>query len=128
MGEELIPTYSYARLYQNGCILEKHTDRPACEVSVTIQLGRSHNYSWPVYMGPYRFDLNEGDGVIYSGCDIEHWRNVCDGPSDYYSGQVFCHFVRKNGQYSDEFLDSKNRKPGEYITFERNRTLMMETK
>jgi hypothetical protein len=51
VGEELIPTYSYARLYSNGDVLEKHSDRPACEISVTIQLGRSHHYAWPIYMG-----------------------------------------------------------------------------
>ena len=87
LGEELIPTYSYARLYQNGNILEKHTDRPSCEISVTIQLGRSHNYSWPIYANDKRFDLAECSGLLYKGCEIEHWRNQCDGPDNYYSGQ-----------------------------------------
>lgn len=127
VGEELLPTYSYARLYSNGDILKKHTDRPACEVSVTIQLGRSHNYSWPIYMGEQRYDLAEGDGVIYSGCDVEHWRDICDGPKDYYSGQVFLHYVRKNGQYSSEAGDPSTREPTDSL-YIRNRTLLMETK
>ena len=33
LGLELLPTYTYARLYQNGDELKKHTDRPACEIS-----------------------------------------------------------------------------------------------
>ena len=42
-GEIVLPSYAYSRLYTNGDTLEKHTDRPACEVSMTIQLGRSHH-------------------------------------------------------------------------------------
>jgi len=123
--EELLPTYSYARLYSNGDILEKHSDRPACEVSVTLQLGRSHHYAWPIYMGKYRFDLAEGDAVVYLGCDIDHWRNVCDGPNGYYSGQVFMHYVRKNGKYVNQAGDPGARKPPTYV---RNRSLLMESK
>ena len=125
VGEELLPTYAYARLYSNGDELLKHSDRPACEVSVTIQLGRSHNYAWPIYMGSNRYDMAEGDGVVYMGCDIEHWREVCNGPTDYYSGQVFLHYVRKNGKYAGQVGDSENRTP---VSYERNRTLFMETK
>jgi hypothetical protein len=111
-------------------ILEKHKDRPACEISVTIQLGRSHNYTWPIYMGDQRYDLAEGDGVIYLGCDVEHWRNKCDGPLDYYSGQVFCHFVRKNGQYVDEYLDHKKRIPVDNyeVSYNKTRSFLMDMK
>jgi hypothetical protein len=125
VGEELIPTYSYARLYSNGDVLEKHTDRPACEVSVTLQLGRSHHYAWPIYMGGNRYDMAEGDSVVYSGCDIEHWRDKCDGPANYYSGQVFCHYVRKNGKYANEVGDSSVRN---IFSYAKNRTNMMENK
>ena len=125
VGEELIPTYAYARLYSNGDILEQHTDRPACEVSVTIQLGRSHNYAWPIYMGGQRFDLAEGDGVIYPGCDVEHWRDRCDGPDGYYSGQVFLHFVRKYGLHATEAGDATTRND---FSYGKNRTSLMEMK
>lgn len=128
VGEELIPTYSYARLYSNGDELKKHTDRPSCEVSCTIQLGRSHHYAWPIYMGGFRFDLNEGDGVIYSGCDVMHWREPCNGPAnpnnDYYSGQVFLHYVRANGPYA-EFAGDRR---WEHHPFVRNRMRLMYNK
>jgi hypothetical protein len=125
VGEELIPTYAYARLYSNGDVLEKHKDRPACEVSITIQLGRSHHYAWPIYMGGQRFDLGEGDGVIYPGCDVEHWRDACAGPEGYYAGQVFLHFVRKNGQYASEVGDSTVR---DNYSYKKHRTFVMENK
>lgn len=124
-GEKLVPTYAYARLYSNGDELEKHTDRPACEVSVTLQLGRSHHYAWPIFMGDKRFDLGEGDAVVYSGCDVEHWRNKCDAPDGYYSGQVFLHFVRKDGIYATEVGDSTMRDTYSYV---QNRTHLMECK
>jgi hypothetical protein len=124
-GEELIPTYAYARLYSNGDVLEKHRDRPACELSMTVQLGRSHHYAWPIYMGGQRFDLSEGDGVVYPGCDVEHWRDKCDGPNGYYSGQVFLHFVRKNGSYATEVGDSTVR---DNYSYGKNRTSTMENK
>lgn len=125
VGEELIPTYAYARLYSNGDELTKHTDRPACEVSLTLQLGRSHHYAWPIYMGGQRFDMGEGDAVLYPGCDVEHWRDPCAGPDGYYSGQVFLHYVRKNGKHADQVGDSLNRRLFSYM---KHRTLMMESK
>lgn len=125
VGEPLIPTYAYARLYSNGDTLEKHTDRSACEVSVTIQLGRSHHYAWPIYMGEQRFDLAEGDGVVYPGCDIEHWRDKCDGPDGYYAGQLFLHFVRKNGPFASEVGDNTLRNT---YSYNKNRTALMESK
>ena len=126
-NKNLIPTYSYARLYKNGNILESHTDREECEISVTIQLGRSHNYAWPIYMGSKRYDLAEGDGVIYRGCDIDHWRDKCDGPPGYYSGQAFLHFVDANGPNTDKAWDSSKRKifPNMFV---KNRVFNMENK
>jgi len=125
LEEELIPTYSYSRLYGNGDELKIHSDRPSCEISVTIQLGRSHHYSWPIYMAGHRYDLAEGDGVVYKGCDLLHWRKPCDGPEDYYSGQVFCHFVRANGPYP-EFAGDR-RWNGQH-PFVRNRMIDMYRK
>ena len=131
VGEELIPTYSYARLYGNGDELNVHSDRPSCEVSVTIQLGRSHHYAWPIFMGGHRFDLAEGDGVIYKGCDILHWRDKCNGPPDYYSGQLFCHFVKANGSFVEFAGDRRwpvNDNNEICLPFERNRMFKMYNK
>ena len=50
----LIPTYSYARLYKNGDILHRHKDRASCEISTTINLGGD---PWPIFINP---DPNAG--------------------------------------------------------------------
>jgi len=124
---ELLPTYAYARLYTNGNMLENHTDRPACEISLTVQLARSHHYSWPIYLNGTRFDLAEGDGIIYLGCDMPHWREVCMGPPDYYTGQVFLHYVNANGPYSSEYGDITSRKPADKL-FAKYRNFLVEDK
>ena len=128
LGIALLPTYAYARLYSNGDVLEKHIDRPVCEISVTIQLGRSHHYAWPIYMGGKRYDLAEGDAVIYKGSDIEHWRDVCDGPEDYYSGQVFLHFVCADGPHADTHIGDKTFRKLWPDMFVKCRQYQMETK
>ena len=38
IDETVLPTYCYARVYKNGDVLKKHTDRDACEISLTLQL------------------------------------------------------------------------------------------
>lgn len=99
-GLELIPTYSYRRLYKHGNILAKHTDRPSCEVSATIKLSDSGGYNWPIWMVDTPYELEDGDAVIYRGCDLEHWREPCGGPANYVMGQVFTHYVDKNGPHT----------------------------
>ena len=45
----LIPTYSYARIYEKGSILKRHKDRPSCEISTTLNLGGD---PWPIFIDP----------------------------------------------------------------------------
>ena len=50
-GLDLEPTYSYLRVYKNGDVLHKHTDRKACEYSVSLTLKReSDDEIWPLYL------------------------------------------------------------------------------
>jgi len=124
-GEKLIPTYAFSRLYCKGNVLSPHIDRPACEVSLTIQLGKSHDYVWPIYIGENRYDLEEGDAVMYLGCEEIHWREECQGPHGYYSGQLLLHFVRADGEYKSHA--GKKRWPNE-MPYIRNRFKQMQYK
>jgi hypothetical protein len=125
INRELIPTYSYARIYTNGNQLKYHYDRKSCELSVTVQLGRSHHYAWPIFVKNSRYDLQEGDGVVYNGCTDEHWRNVCDGPENYYSAQVFLHYVYADGPNANLAGDGRW---GNNLPFKRNRCIVMDEK
>ena len=48
-GLDVIPTYSYARIYKKGDILKRHKDRRSCEISTTLHLGGD---PWPIFMDP----------------------------------------------------------------------------
>ena len=45
-GRRLFPTYSYLRLYKTGSALKAHLDRPACEISVSLNLGHEPARAW----------------------------------------------------------------------------------
>ena len=93
-GYKLNETYSYARIYKTGDVLHRHKDRYSCEVSTTLNLGGD---PWPLYLDPtgkkgqagIKVDLEPGDMLIYSGCDLEHWREAFPGKN---CGQVFLHY------------------------------------
>ena len=94
-GLDLIPTYSYARIYKKGDILHKHKDRPSCEISTTLTLGGD---PWPIFLEGKQVDLDVGDMLIYEGCKLEHWREPFEGE---HCGQVFLHYNDKKGEFKD---------------------------
>ena len=116
-GLELIPTYSYARIYKKGDILRRHKDRPSCEISTTVNLGGN---PWPIFIDGTGADnvvdeykniikpgapegtkvlLDVGDMLVYSGCELEHWREPFDGDI---CGQVFLHYNHVNGPFAEK--------------------------
>ncbi len=50
-GLSLHPTYSFFRLYRGGNALPRHRDRPACEISVSLNVGQSPAEPWPIHVG-----------------------------------------------------------------------------
>ena len=121
-GLKLVPTYSYTRLYKTGNILQRHKDRPSCEISTTLNLGGDN---WPIFIDPtgsdnviderkgihrpeapkgVKVDLKPGDMLIYSGCDLEHWREPFKGKL---CGQVFLHYNHADGQFAKSNLYDK---------------------
>ena len=95
-GLQLIPTYSYARAYKKGDELKKHKDRPSCEISTTINLGGD---PWPIFIEGTKVLLEVGDMLVYSGCELEHWREPFEGDI---CGQVFLHYNHVNGPFADK--------------------------
>ena len=95
-GLELIPTYSYARLYKKGDILKRHKDRPSCEISTTINLGGD---PWSIFIDGTGANIDIGDMLVYSGCELEHWREPFEGNT---CAQVFLHYNHLNGPFSKQ--------------------------
>ena len=121
-GLNLVPTYSYARVYQHGAELKRHKDRPSCEISTTLNLGGD---PWAIYLDPtgannvideyknihkpeapegVKIDLKPGDMLIYSGCELEHWRKPFEGDL---CGQVFLHYNHADGRFAKTNLYDK---------------------
>jgi len=121
-GMDLVPTYTYTRLYEKGNILRRHKDRPSCEISTTLHLGGDE---WPIFLDPsgqdfvvdeykqtikpgapkgVRVDLKIGDMLIYSGCELEHWREPFEGNV---CSQVFLHYNHANGPFAKTNLYDK---------------------
>ena len=103
VSKQLLPTYSYARIYRTGEILKKHKDRPSCEISATVQISTNHDEAWPIwFQHPDQTEntvsMKNGDMVIYKGCEREHWREPLTG-KDSYHHQIFFHYVNAQGPY-----------------------------
>jgi len=94
-GLDVVPTYSYARMYKKGDELKKHKDRPSCEISTTLNLGGD---PWPIFLENNKVMLEVGDMLIYEGCKLEHWREPFEGDN---CGQVFLHYNNANGQFKN---------------------------
>jgi hypothetical protein len=107
VGFPLAPTYSYTRRYAKGDLLDRHRDRAACEISVTvsIQIPRRAGPSVLHLKAPAgretKVEMREGDGCIYAGFEVEHWRNRfrIDGYI-----QLFLHFISRRGPHYPELL------------------------
>lgn len=109
-GLQLYPTYSFYRTYKAGNELKKHTDRPACEISVSVCLGYNYStpsYFWNLWVGKSSYSMEVGDIAIYKGLELEHWREPFEGDENSWQVQAFLHYVDVNGSYA--FLKNDTR-------------------
>lgn len=118
IGMQLIPNYTYWRLYQHKDILARHIDRPSCEISATLCIGYNNDnvdkikypdYDWPLFVETAEekqlpIHLKPGDMIIYRGCEIVHWREPFDGLNH---AQAFMHYNDATGPYNDNYLDGR---------------------
>jgi len=113
----LVPCYTYTRVYKKGDILKRHSDRPSCEISTTLNLGGD---PWPIFLDPtgqktvineekqiikpnapkgISINLEPGDMLVYSGCELEHWREPFKGD---HCAQVFLHYNNIDGPFGTQ--------------------------
>ena len=113
----LMPCYTYTRIYKKGDKLRRHSDRPSCEISTTLHLGGD---PWPIFLDPtgtksvvneekeihkpnapkgISIDLEVGDMLVYSGYELEHWREPFEGET---CAQVFLHYNNIDGPFGTE--------------------------
>jgi hypothetical protein len=102
---EVFPTYTYSRIYMPKEVLEKHKDRPSCEISITstLEYDTFDDKPWELFIeNSEALLLYPGDALIYKGCEAEHWREKFIGV---FQSQVFMHYVNKNGKYHEYKYD-----------------------
>jgi len=122
----LHPSYFYDRFYFPNNILERHIDRPACEVSVSLQISTTLNNPWPLWFerpdGSESYvEMKNGDAVIYKGCEREHWRDAMPDEVPWlekkiakikgkeiesFHHQIFLHYVDANGPFVHYAFDT----------------------
>ena len=101
VGFDVVPTFSYTRQYAKGEVLARHTDRAACEVSVTVSIqipkgaGPSVVHLKPPNSNETKVEMFEGDGCVYAGTEVEHWRERFR-VGGYI--QLFLHFIAKRSR------------------------------
>ena len=137
IGRKLYNTYYYDRFYFPGQELKKHTDRAACEISISVHISTNIKGYWPIFIKtPYVFaksqehtnvkklistgdtmgiNLNPGDGVLYKGCERPHWRDKMPGTLEMmgegeqlYYHQIFFHYVLQDGIRAHHAWDKCN--------------------
>jgi hypothetical protein len=122
VGRELMPTYAYFRAYQGGDVCRVHSDRPACEHSVSLTMIYSDGNPWALSVATERIEtpsplvedgfgeqpfasvlMKPGDGVLYQGTHHRHGR-MTPNPNGW-SAHLFLHWVEKDGRYKEHAFD-----------------------
>ncbi len=121
-GRDLLPTYNYFRLYRKGDICRVHSDREACEHSLSLTLAYADDLVWPFEVGmeanPVATRIEDdfsgrgfssiamkpGDAVLYRGVEHRHGR-VSSNPNRW-SAHMFLHWVDRDGPHANHAFDA----------------------
>lgn len=118
---DLLPSFSYFRLYFGGDICRVHSDRSACEISLSLTLAYSDGLPWELSIAehpatdcyavdddfgdePYRSFVSEpGDGILYFGSDFRHGRTRPN--PNRWSAHLFLQWVARGGPHENEAFE-----------------------
>jgi hypothetical protein len=124
-GCELMPSYAYFRIYQQDDVCRVHSDRHACEHSLSLTLELGENIPWALSLERRRLEqpvatvdqdfgteefsslqMSAGDAVMYRGVNHRHGR-LEPNPNSW-SAHMFLHWVDANGPYAGHAFDRVN--------------------
>lgn len=124
VGRELLPTYSYFRVYRHGDICRVHSDRASCEHSLSLLLASSDDQSWALDIGAEHIEvpfamaaedfggktyasvgMSAGDAVLYQGVHRHHGRTTPN--PNRWSAHLFLHWVDPAGPYAAAAFDGQ---------------------
>ena len=106
--DKVYPSYYFDRFYFNGSKMDRHVDRGACEISVSLNISHNLDYDWGLW-----FDNGEPECFTETRrrCYLPwsrspHWRNKMVVRKTYFH-QIFLHYVRRDGEYLEFAFDPK---------------------
>jgi hypothetical protein len=133
IGRELLPTYDYFRIYREGDLCRVHSDRYACEHSLSLTLDYSDGVPWDLEIGKVRqepsstvaddwgsetfssLSMEVGDAVLYQGV---HHRHARTSPNpNAWSAHLFLHWVDRDGPHAQHAFDGRASRSGVNFTF-----------
>jgi hypothetical protein len=121
-GCELMPSYAYFRIYQQGDVCRVHSDREACEHSMSLTVELGENVAWALSVEKRTLErpvasvvpdfggeefvslpMSAGDAVMYRGVNHRHGR-LEPNPNSW-SAHLFLHWVEANGAHAAHAFD-----------------------
>jgi hypothetical protein len=121
-GCALMPSYAYFRIYQQSDVCRVHSDREACQHSLSLTVELGENMPWALCVEKRRLDrpvagaeadfggeefasipMSAGDAVMYRGVNHRHGRLQANPNS--WSAHLFLHWVDANGPYAAHAFD-----------------------
>ena len=121
LGRDLLPSYTYFRIYLKDDICRVHSDRPSSEFGLSMTLDYSDDQPWDLQIGKERIDslyplsddfgsmdyasvrMEVGDALLYQGSHYPHGR-MQPNPNAW-SAHLFLFFVDRDGPYSKHAFD-----------------------
>lgn len=91
VGFELKPSYTLLSFYGPRGVVERHLDRPQCEVTLTYCI--SQDQPWDLHVGDGSYRLEENQALVFAGRTQPHYRESMQ--SEYCRMALF-HFVRSD--------------------------------
>ena len=135
VGHDLRPTYCYFRMYRAGDICRTHSDRYACEHSLSLLLAASDDRAWPLEVGSRHIEtprqradadfgdeayasvpMLPGDAVLYQGVHRAHGRMI-PNPNQW-SAHLFLHWVDPAGPYAGQAFEGMTIPPTAALAME----------
>ena len=83
----------------------RHTDRDACEISLSLNLKSDINWTLnlqDLQGKEHRLNTKAGDGICYLGREVSHERELLVSKTKQIYIQSFFHWVRTNGDFACE--------------------------
>ena len=123
LQRELLPTYSYFRVYRQSDICRVHSDRPSSEHGISLTLAYSDDKLWDLQVGKERTEplyaaredfgsmdyssiaMEVGDAVLYQASHYAHGR--MEPNPNRWSAHFFMFYVDRNGPYRDYAFDQR---------------------